>query len=98
MHTLVIVFDLWHGVKVGPGPRDSGARDSGTRDQDLPQSLKVETGTPQKFKSGTPGPHSKFKSRTPGPPSKFKSGNPSAFFNEFIFFRIFNRFLSLCLF
>ena len=75
-----------HGVKVGPGPRDP------------PQSLKVGPGTPLKFKSGTPGPPSKFKSRIPGPPSKFKSGTPSPFFNEFIFFRIFNRFLSLCLF
>ena len=98
MHTLVIVFDLWHGVKVGPGPQNSGAQDSGTRDPGPPQSLKVEPGRPLKFKSGTPGPPSKFKSRTPGPPSKFKSGNPSPFFNEFIFFRIFNRFLYLCLF
>ena len=80
---------LWHGVKIGPGPRDPGSRDSGTRDP--PQSLKVGTGTPLKFKSGTPGPPSKFKSRTPGPPSKFKSGIPSPFFNEFIFFRIFHR-------
>ena len=32
------------------------------------------------------------------PPSKFKSGIPSPFFNELIFFRIFNCFLSLCLF
>ena len=42
----------WHGVKVGPGPRDP------------PQSLKVGPGTPLKFKSGTPGPPSKFKSGT----------------------------------
>ena len=55
--------------------------------RDPPQSLKVGPGTPLKFKSGTPG-----------PPSKFKSGTPSPFFNEFILFRIFNRFLSLCLF
>ena len=34
----------WHGVKVGPGPRDP------------PQSLKVGPGTPLKFKSGTPDP------------------------------------------
>ena len=47
-----------HGVKVLPGPRDSG--------------------TPLKFKSGTPG-----------SPSKFKSGTPSPLFNEFIFCRIF---------
>ena len=79
-------WQLRHGVKVGPGPRD------------LPQSLKVGPGTPLKFKSGTPVPPSKFQSRIPGSPSKFKSGTPSPFFNEFMFFRIFNRFLSLCLF
>ena len=73
----------WHGVKVGPGPRDP------------PQSLKVGPGAPLKFKSGTPGPPSKFKSGTPGPPSKFKSGTPSPFFNEFNFFRIFHRFFLL---
>ena len=49
---LVLVHFLWHGVKVGPGPRDP------------PQSLKVGPGTPLKFKSGTPGPPSKFKSGT----------------------------------
>ena len=41
-----------HGVKVGPGPRDSR------------QSLKVGPATPPaplKFKSGTPGPPSKLK-------------------------------------
>ena len=43
---------LWYGVKVGPGPHDSGRRDPGT---------------PLKFKSGTPGPPSKFKSGTLGP-------------------------------
>ena len=48
MHTLVIVFDLWHGEKVGPGPWGSGARDSWTRDPGPPQSLKVEPGTPPK--------------------------------------------------
>ena len=80
-----------HGVKVGPGPQDPGTRDP-------PQSLKVGPGTPLKCKSGTPGPPSKFKSRTPGPPSKFKSGTPPTSFNESIFFRIFNRFLSFCLF
>ena len=46
---------FWHGVKVGPGPTDQG---------ESPQSLKVEAGTPVKFKSGTPGPTSKFKRRT----------------------------------
>ena len=45
-----------------------------------------------------PGSPSKFKSRTPGPPSNFKKGTASSFFNEFIFFRIFNRFSSLCFF
>ena len=85
-----------HVVKVGQGPRNPGPRDSGTRDP--PQSLKVGPGTPLKFKSGTPVHLSKFKSRIPGPLSKFKGGIPSSFFNEFISFRIFNRFLSLCLF
>ena len=47
----------WHGVKVGPGPRDPAIRDP-------PQSLKVGPGAPLKFKSGTPGPPSKFKSGT----------------------------------
>ena len=74
--------DNLNGHGVKVGP---GPQDPGTRDP--PQSLKVGPGTPLKFKSGTPG-----------PPSKFKSGTPSPFFNEFIFFRIFNRFLSLCLF
>ena len=40
---------------------------SGTRTHgpgESPQSLKVEAGTPVKFKSGTPGPTSKFKRRT----------------------------------
>ena len=59
---LVLVHFLWHGVKVGPGPRDP------------PQSLKVGLGTPLKFKSETAGPHPKFKSGTLGSPSKFKSG------------------------
>ena len=67
----------WHGVKVGPGPRDPAIRDP-------PQSLKVGPGAPLKFKSGTPGPPSKFKSGIPGSPTKFNE-----FFNEFIFFRIF---------
>ena len=67
----------WHGVKVGPGPREP---------EDPPlQSLKVGPGLFLKFKSGTPGPPSKFKSRILGPPSKFKSGATSPFFNEFIF-------------
>ena len=70
---------------MGPGPREPGT--SGPRARDPPQNLKVGPGTPLKFKSGTPG-----------PPSKFKSGILTPFFNEFIFFRIFNRFLSLCLF
>ena len=65
-----------------PGPGTSGPWDPGP---------------PSKFKSGTRDPL-KFKSGTPGPPSKFKSGTSSTFFNEFIFLRIFNRFLSLCLF
>ena len=79
-----------HGVKVGPGPRNPGPRDPGTRDlgtgpetRDPPQSLKVGLGTPLMFESGTPGPPSKFK----------RSGTHSPFFN-----RVFNRFLSLCLF
>ena len=71
-----------HGAKVGPGPWDPGTRDPGS---------------PSKFKSGTRVPL-KFKSRTPGPPSNFKKGTASSFFNEFIFFRIFNRFSSLCFF
>ena len=50
--------DYWHGVKVGPGPRDPGPRDP-------PQSLKVGPETPLKFKIGTPRPPSKFKSGTP---------------------------------
>ena len=41
------------GLKVGPGPQDPGP----------PQSLRVGSGTPLKFKSGTPGPLQ----RTPGP-------------------------------
>ena len=80
------------------GTRTPGPGTSGPGTQDLPQSLKVGPWTPLKFESGTPGPPSKFKSRIPGPPSKFKSGTPLPFFNEFVFFRIFNRFLSLCLF
>ena len=76
----------------------SGTGTLGPATRDPPQSLKVGPGTSLKFKSGTPEPPSKFRSRIPRPPSKFKSGTPSPFFNEFIFFRIFNRFLSLCLF
>ena len=75
MNTLIVIGNfnsLWHGVKVGPGPRDPGPQYPGTRDH--PQSLKVEPGTPLKFKSGTPGPPSKFKSGVPRPPTKFKSG------------------------
>ena len=71
-----------HGVKVGPEPQEPGPLDLGP-----PQSLKLGSGTPLKFKSGTPGPLSKFKSGTPGPPSKFKSGTPSPFFNELISFQ-----------
>ena len=76
----------------------SGTRNLGTRDPS--QSLKVEPGTPLKFKSGTPAPRSKCKSWTLGSPSKskFKSGTPSPFFNEFIFFRIFHRFFLLFIF
>ena len=73
----------WHGVKVGPGPRDPGTRDPGPA---------------SKFKSGTPGSPSKFNSGVLGPPTKFKSGTPSPFFNEFIFFRIFLRFFYLFIF
>ena len=87
----------WHGVKVGPGPRDPAIRDP-------PQSLKVGPGAPLKFKSETPGPPSKFKSGTPGPPSSLKVGlppRPSSSFNEFIFseyFIVFFTYLFLCLF
>ena len=85
--TLVLV--LQHGVNVGPESRDPGIIDLGT-----PSKFKGGTRDPPlKFKSGTPGPPSKFKSGTLGPPSKFKSGTGSPFFNEFIFFRIFHRFL-----
>ena len=35
---------IWHGVKVGPGYRDSGPRYPGT--QEPPESLKVGPGTP----------------------------------------------------
>ena len=66
---------------------------SGTRDPS--QSLKVEPGTPLKFKSGTPASRSKFKSWTLGSPSKFKSGTPSPFFNEFIFFQNISSFFYL---
>ena len=48
-----------------PWTRDLGTLGPGTRD--LPQSLKVEPGTP-------PPPFLKFKSGTQGPPSKFKIG------------------------
>ena len=41
------------GLKVGPGPQNPGP----------PQSLRVVSGTPLKFKSGTPGPLQ----RTPEP-------------------------------
>ena len=85
LHTYLQRALFRHGVKVRPGPRDPGPWDSGP-------------GAPSKFKNGTPGTPSKFKSRILGSPSKFKSGTPSPFFNEFSFFRIFNRFLSLCLF
>ena len=71
---------------MGAGPRDRGSRHArlGIRDPPYPQSLKVGPKTSLKFKSGTPG-----------STSKFKSGTPSPFFNEFIFFRIFHRFLFL---
>ena len=65
----------WHGVKVGPGPRDPGTRDPGPA---------------SKFKSGTPGSPSKFNSGVLGPPTKFKSGIPhlslmNSFFSEYFF-------------
>ena len=59
---------------------------------------KSGTRTPRPRTSGPWDPPWKFKRGTPGLPSKFKSGTPSPFFNEFIFFRIFHRFLSLFLF
>ena len=80
------------------GTRTRRPRTSGPGTRNPPQSLNVGPGTPLKFKSRTPGPPSKFKSEILGPPSKFKSGTPSPFFNKFIFFRIFHRLLSLCLF
>ena len=76
----------WHGVKVGPGPRDPAIRDP-------PQSLKVGPGAPLKFKSGTPGPPSSLKVGLPP--------RPSSSFNEFIFpeyFSVFFTYLFLCLF
>ena len=83
--------DYWHGVKVGPGPRDPGPRDP-------PQSLKVGPETPLKFKSGTPGPPSKFKSRIPGPLQSLKVGPPHLSLMNSFFSEYFIVFLSLCLF
>ena len=68
----VIIYLLW--CKSGTRTWDPGPQVPGTWDP--PQCLKVGTGTPLKFKSGTPG-----------PPTKFKSGTPSPLFNEFIFFQ-----------
>ena len=62
----------WHGVKVGPGPRDP------------PQSLKVGPGAPLKFKSGTPGPPSSLKVGLPPRPSS--SFNEFIFSEYFIVF------------
>ena len=61
---------VWHGVKVGPGPRDPG-----------PPS-KFKSGTPgptSKFKSGVPGPPAKFKSGTP------HLSLMNSFFSEYFF-------------
>ena len=73
-----------HGVKVGPGPRDSGHPSkfkSGTRDP------------PLKFKSGTSGPPSKFKSGTPGPPSKFKSGTLIIIFHHCLTYFVLDKYI-----
>ena len=85
-----LVKKIWHGVTVGPGPRDLGPRDPGTRDPRPPSKFKSGTRDHLKFKSGTPGPPSKIKSRTPGPTLKFKSVIPFTFLSWIHFFRIFN--------
>ena len=85
-----------HGVKVGPGPRDSGPQDSGTQDPESPLKFKSGTWDLQKLKIGTLGPPSKFKSGNPGTPSKFASGIPHFSLKSFeiIFLRIFHLFFA----
>ena len=69
---------------------------------DSPQSLKVGSAAPLRFKSGTRGPPSKFKSGTPEPPSKFKSGTPKVRLHRplmnffFFFFKKFYLFFPIC--
>ena len=83
---------IWHGVKVGPGLRNSEPREPGTRYPGLASKFKSGIRDILKVYKWDSGPPSKFKSDTQAPPSKIKSGTSSSLFNEFILFGIFHFF------
>ena len=87
-----------HGVKVGPVLRDPGPREPGTSGP----SSKFKSGTrnppPQSLKVGPQDPLQNLKVGSQDPLQSLKVGPPHLSLMNWFFFRIFNRFLSWCLF